>query len=106
MSSPLKISVCDTINSLLCVDYDDAEKIYTLLDQALSSGTPVELSFLSVELIVSSFLNTAIGKLCLKYPSQKIRSEIVFSDVSDTDRMLIDRVIENAEKFYARAKNA
>ncbi len=106
MSSPLKISVCDTIESFLCVDCDDAEKIYALLDHALSSGISAELSFAHVELVVSSFLNTAIGKLCAKYSAQKIRSGIIFTDISNTDRALVERVIENAEKFYAKAKNA
>ncbi|MBP3301973.1 MAG: STAS-like domain-containing protein [Opitutales bacterium] len=106
MSSLLKISICDTIEGFHCVDGDDAEKIYAILDEALAAGTRVELSFAQLQLVVTAFLNTAIGKLCAKYPAEKIRSEILFTDTTQTDRALIERVIENAVKFYANAKNA
>lgn len=101
-----KISICDVIEGFHCVDADDGEKIYRILDEALASGRRVELSFANLEFVLTAFLNAAIGKLCAKYPEEKIRSEIIFTDTTDANRTLIDRVIGNAVKFYAHAKNA
>lgn len=101
-----KVSICDVIEGFHAVDPEDGDKIYAVLDDALASGQRVELSFSGLEFVLTAFLNAAIGRLFAKYTEEQVRSGIIFADATESNQMLVERVIRNAVNFYANAKNA
>jgi uncharacterized membrane protein len=82
------INVRTVINSPFCIDSADGQKIYELLHKALSEQKHVTLSFKGIILIITAFLNTAVGQL--------------FKDFTDEQfEPVWEKVMKGAPVFYA-----
>jgi hypothetical protein len=101
MSQPIRIKVIEVIGSDICVSSEDGAKIFEKLNVAIETDRPVELDFSGVQIVISAFLNAAIGRLVEKNSKESIRGKVTFTNIAHEDEELIDRVLENAESFYA-----
>jgi len=102
MKPPLRIKVIDIVGSPFGVAADDGMAVHEKINAALAvTDRPVELDFTGMDLVISAFLNTAIGRLAGEMSLDEIRSRISFTGLPDDDRELVDRVLENAVLFYA-----
>jgi len=97
---PVRIKVTEVIGSNLCVSAEDGEALYGKLESALGTGRPVELDFSGVDLVISAFLNAAVGRLVEQRTPDEIHQLIDFTHLVDDDRELIDRVLENAVRYF------
>lgn len=100
MNASIKIKISDIIGSNLGVSSEDGGAVFEKLEIALKAERPVELDFSGIEMVISAFLNAAIGRLLQKRKISEIRSQISFTNISQDDLELIDRVLENAERYY------
>ena len=57
------IRVSDIIGSPICVSTEDGQKLFDVICQAISDNVQLEVSFEGIELIISAFLNVAIGQI-------------------------------------------
>ena len=96
----IKISVYSVIGNSFCIDTDDGEKIYTLINKAIINGQKVKLSFQNIELVTSAFLNVAIGQLYRDFDEASIRKAMSVENISDEDIALLRRVVKTAKIFY------
>jgi hypothetical protein len=95
----LRISVFTTVGSL-CVAAEDGDKLFNLLKRALQTDKSIELSFQGVELLSSPFLNSAIGRLVGEVSLDDLRARLTVVDISPDDRVLLQRVVENAKRYF------
>lgn len=101
MSQPIRIKVTDVVGSDICVSSEDGGKVFNKLKVAMQTERPIVLDFSGVKIVISAFLNAAIGRLVEGQKKEAILARIQFTQIEAEDRELIDRVLENAETFYA-----
>jgi hypothetical protein len=101
MSEPIRIKVTDAVGSDICVSSEDGGKVFDKLKVAIQTDRPVELDFLGVKIVISAFLNSAIGRLVENETKESILQRIKLTNLEEEDRELIDRVLDNAVKFYS-----
>jgi hypothetical protein len=95
----MKLTVFDLIGPN-CVTYTDGLRIYDLIHPELQRGRPVELDFSNVRVIVSLFLNAAVGRLLEDIPTDDLNRLLTISNVPPEAFETLKRVIENSDDFY------
>lgn len=101
----ITVRVFDLIGSSLCVSMTDGERVYRKILPLLEKGVRVDLSFDQVNIIISAFLNAAIGQLYGKFRYDLVDDLLSCSDLESDDQDLIQRVIENAKLYYRRSED-
>lgn len=104
MSDRITIKVADLIGSPLCISGEDGQKVFEKVDSLLKTGKKVEISFDRVTMLISLFLNVAIGQLYGTFSEDEVRSMIQVDGLSGDDMELLKRVVDNAKKYYANPK--
>lgn len=99
-----ELLVSHIIEKDLCISAEDGDKIYHLVESSLDKGQSVTLNFEGVEMIISAFLNAAVGKLLQKYSYNFLKEHLWFTNLRESDRDLLERVIENAQSYFANPK--
>ena len=82
MEGLFKINIFNVINSPFCVDPEDGRKVYSLIKDALEKGVRVQLSLDKITMVITAFLNEAIGVLYKDFSAETI-DQIKFIDISD-----------------------
>lgn len=95
------IRVFDVIASPLAVSSDDGQKLYDVIAPLVRQNKRVRLSFEKIEIMISAFLNAAIGQLYGEFPEDKIRSLFGVQDMSQEDLVLLKHVVDNAKLYFA-----
>ncbi len=95
-----KVSVRDVIGSPIAVSTEKAQRVYELLRKGLDEGEITELSFDGIQNVITAFLNTAVGQLYGKYPSQKVRTRLRVTDATPEIEAMLKRTTDNAERFF------
>lgn len=107
MKDSFKVNVFNVINSSFCISPEDGQKIYGLIVNALKERKDVQLSFLNITMVITAFLNEAIGVLYKDF-SQEIIDNIEFIDISDDLKEAfyasLDKVKTGAPIYYSHQK--
>lgn len=102
-----KINIYNITNSPFCIAPEDGHKIYTLIAAALRNDKMVELSFLNITMVITAFLNEAIGVLYKDFSPKKIDT-IKYIDVSpdlqDVFNASLQKVKTGAPIYYQHQK--
>jgi len=101
MSDQIKIKVADLIGSQLCISAEDAQKLFGKVEQLMKDGKQITISFENVTMIISLFLNVAIGQLYGSFSEDIVRSQLKVEGLSSDDMELLKRVVDNAKKYYS-----
>lgn len=96
----ITINIINIVGSSFCVEAEDGEKVFVLIDGLLSDQKKVVLSFLNIEMLTTAFLNTAIGKLYGKFTEEQIRANLSVRDLSPSGAVSLKRVVETAKLYY------
>jgi len=94
------IHVFNMVGSGFCVEADDGQKVYGLIKKALHEGRKIKLSFQNVEILTSTFLNTAIVQLYRDFSEEKIKSSLYLENMLLEDKALLKRVTATAKLYY------
>jgi hypothetical protein len=105
MSNQIKIKVTDLIGNRLCISAEDGQKIFGKVEQLLRDGKQVTISFENVTMLISLFLNVAIGQLYGSFNEEAIRAQLKVEGLSSDDMQLLKRVVDNAKKYYSNKKS-
>lgn len=97
MATPFKINVFNVVNSPYCIAPEDGQKIYGLIATALREGQDVQLSFLNITIVITAFLNEAIGVLYKDF-DEAIINRIQYVDVSDDLKEAFDASLDKVKK--------
>ncbi|OQY12224.1 MAG: hypothetical protein B6I31_03550 [Desulfobacteraceae bacterium 4572_19] len=105
MSEQIKIKVADLIGSPLCISAEDGQKVFGKVEQLVKAGKEVTISFENVTMLISLFLNVAIGQLYGFFSEEAIRIQLKVEGLLSDDMELLKRVVDNAKKYYANKKS-
>ncbi len=105
MSKQIKIKVTDLIGSPLCISAEDGQKIFDNVKNLFEKGEQVTVSFENVTMLISLFLNVAIGQLYGSFSKEAIRNQLKVEGLSSDDMELLKRVVDNAKKYYSNKKS-
>jgi hypothetical protein len=83
-----------------CIIKEDGQKIYDAIYGALRSGEMVTLDFEGVNQFASPFFNFAIGQLLKDIAEADLRRLLQIEHLNETGRLTVERVMENAAKYY------
>ena len=98
------IKVIDVIGKDICVSSEDGEKLHEQIKLSLQKDDTTEISFSGIKMIISVFLNTAIGQLYGEFSEDEIRKKLKVNDIEQEDVELLGRVVTNAKRYYKNSK--
>jgi len=101
MEKPIVIKVADLIGSPLCISAEDAQKVFDKVESLIKDSKAVIISFDHVSMLISLFLNIAIGQLYGSFSEDEIRAKLKVDGLSGDDMELLKRVVDNAKRYYA-----
>lgn len=104
MSDQIKIKVADLVGSSLCISAEDGQKVFDKVEQLVKGGKQITISFENVTMMISLFLNVAIGQLYSSFSEEAIRAQLKVEGLSNDDMELLKRVVDNAKKYYSNKK--
>jgi hypothetical protein len=102
MPETIPLKIYEIVGGPIWVAAEDGQKVYEKIVAAFRAGRAVQLSFANRGNLITTFLNTAIGQLYKgDYQEDFLRTNLVPVDITDEDKKLFDRVIENSKRFFA-----
>jgi len=102
MAEVVKLKIFDIVGGPVWVSTEDGQKVFEKITTAFQANRTVDLSFANRENLITAFLNAAIGQLYGgAYQESFLKEHLVFSDIADDDRAMLERAIENAKRYFA-----
>ncbi len=97
-----RLSVKDIINSPLAVSTEKGEMVFKTINSHLQNNEKVIIDFKGIDLMITAFLNAAIGKLYgnKSYSSQFLNDHIKLDNIEKEDISLFKDVIERAKEYF------
>jgi hypothetical protein len=96
-----EIKVGTILNSAFAVSTEDGEKIFRLINDSFNRNDDVVIDFKNVDLIVSTFLNAAIGQLYGEHPTEYIQQHLSILNMSNEDLQVLKLVTDRAKEYFA-----
>lgn len=97
----IKVDIYAIIGTESCISTDDGNKIYEKIKDILKSGNKVEISFDKITLIITAFLNAAVGQLYNgDFEYELLKSNLKATNMSDADKFLLKKVVETAKNYF------
>jgi predicted DNA-binding protein with PD1-like motif len=97
---PSTINIISTIGDVYGVEAEDGQKVFEQIKKAFSDNRKVVLSFQNIEMLTTAFLNTAVGQLYKDYSESYVKENLSVSDISESGKVSLKRVVETAKLFY------
>jgi hypothetical protein len=96
------IDVENIIDNSIAMSTEDGQKLFSVIYEHLKNKEKIQLSFKGVDILISHFLNEAIGKLYEKFDNWDVLDqaiEYVDIDADDLD-LLKTKVIPTAKNHF------
>jgi ligand-binding sensor domain-containing protein len=102
MADRVTLKIFDIAGGPVWVSTEDGQKVFDKITAAFNASRSVDLSFANRENLITAFLNAAIGQLYSgEYDETFLKEHLAFSDITDDDRVMLERAIENAKRYFA-----
>ncbi len=105
-SRPIAVRVFDIIGSPYCVSSRDGQHLFDKIQPLIEDGRSIDLSFEGVDIIISAFLNAAVGQLLGHFSAEQIDRQLTWSGLDEDDDRLLHSVIKNAQLYFERRGEA
>ena len=76
MSKQTTINVADLIRTPLCISAEKGQEVFDEVERFLKDGGNVSIDFDGVTMLISLFLNVAIGQLYGSFSEDEIRTKL------------------------------
>ena len=100
MNNEVIINVVKVVGDSICVTDEDGKKVYDVINDALSDGKKIIISFDGVTDLTSAFLNNAIGQLYGNFDEAFVKSKLSVTDMPKNDVVILKRVVDRAKSFF------
>lgn len=100
MSDSKIIRVFDLVEEGICVSADDGQLVHNQVADLLRKKCLTTVSFEGVTILISSFLNAAIGQLYGEFSEEDINKYLLVDALMPEDEELLRRVIDNAKTYF------
>lgn len=95
-----EIKVGNVLNSTFAVSTEQGETIFKLIHDSFTHEDQVTVDFTNVDLIVSTFLNAAIGQLYGEYSTEYIQKHLTVEHMSNEDLQVLKLVTDRAKEYF------
>lgn len=92
----------DFTQSKRAISAQDGEKVYNEILSHFTKREPVVLDFSGIELTITAFLNSSIGKLYSQFPSEVIRELLDIQNLENDEKRLLKLVIDKAKERFQK----
>ncbi|TAF33481.1 MAG: DUF4325 domain-containing protein [Cytophagales bacterium] len=96
----ITINIVNTIGDVFGIEAEDGQKVFELIIKAFNDKKKVTLTFQNIEMLTTAFLNTAVGQLYKEHSDEFIKANLKVSDISDSGKVALKRVVDTAKLFY------
>jgi len=96
----ITINIVNVVGDSFCVEAEDGQKVFELINKAFAEDWHVTLSFLNVEMLTTAFLNTAIGQLYKDHTESYIKEHLKVEQLTRSGLVALKRVIDTAKLYY------
>ena len=100
MSESILIRIADLVGGPRAVDAADGEKVFEKILPVIKDGRKVRLSFEGITMVITAFLNAAIGKLYGTLPEEQVDKMIEVRDLIPAFQPSLDKCIEWSKAYY------
>lgn len=90
------INIKNEIKKNDAISADDGKLIFEKIKVLIDSQQSVTVDFEGIDLVLSTFLNPAIGQLYYLYEKNIVNTFFNYINLDDVDEQTLDRVIQNA----------
>ncbi len=100
-----KINIFDLVGGKAAVSTEDGERLFEKISAFLEKDFEVVLDFANIEMLITTFLNAAIGQLYSKYDSPFLKEHLSVSGLQPEDRERMIKTIERAKEYFENKEN-
>jgi hypothetical protein len=101
MPDPFHINIADLTGKPRGISAADGEMVFKEIYPLIKAGTPVTLSFGGIRMVITAFLNAAIGKLYRDIPFEEVDRLLEVTDLADAFLPALEHSKTWAKTFYA-----
>ena len=83
------------------ITYEDGEKVYALICQALTQEKKVILDFQGITIVIPAFLHASIGELYKDFDGDFLNNHLILKNIEATNKVLLDMVIKYTKQYIA-----
>lgn len=98
----MTIRIKDFTKSDRAVSAIDGESVYAQVEMCFMNNEPVVLDFEGIELTITAFLNSSIGKLYSTFEVEKIKRLLSIVNLNKDELPLLKFVIEKAKERFGK----
>lgn len=97
----IKINIYNEVGGSAAVSDTDGQKVFEKINKALKSNSSVILDFVNIKMVISAFLNTAVGQLYKEnYSVDYLRNNVKAINISNDDKEILAMVLKRAKEYY------
>lgn len=100
----MHILIRDIIDSEIAVSTEDGNKVFEQINLAFLKKENVDLDFQGINILITAFLNSAIGRLYENYNSDFLNKNLKLTNVALEDRVLFKKVVVRAQEYFSNKK--
>jgi len=94
------INIFDVVGGKAAVSTEDGDRLFGTISAFLEKDFEVVLDFANIEMLITTFLNAAIGQLYSKYDSPFLREHLSVNNLAPEDRDRMVKTIERAKEYF------
>ena len=100
-NNEIKINIYNEVGGSAAVSDTDGQKVFEKINKALKAGNSVLLDFVNIDMVISAFLNTAVGQLYKEnYSVEFLRSHVKTTNMKKDDWDILATVLKRAKEYY------
>ena len=95
------LRIRDFLSNNLAVSAVDGDKVFEKIKESFERDEEVTLDFEGITLVITAFLNSAIGKLYGSYDEDKVRQLLDIQNLDQEELLLLKLVIDRAKLRFS-----
>lgn len=96
-----QIDVIKTLGSPFAVSTEEGEILHDQILTFFTKGQKVQINFKGVEIIVSTYLNAAIGQLYGEFEIEFIQNHLSIQNMQNDDLNILKKVTDTAKQYFS-----
>jgi hypothetical protein len=100
MSDPVTFRITELIDSPRAVDAADGDRVFKEIFPLINAGQKVVLSFDGVTMVITAFLNAAIGKMFGEIPEEKLSELLEIRDLREAFQPALEKSLEWSKAYF------
>jgi hypothetical protein len=101
MPEPIQIKITDLIGKPRGISAADGEMVFKEIYPLVKAGSSITLSFAGIRMVITAFLNAAIGKLYRDIPFGEVDRLLEVTDLADAFQPALEHSKTWAKAYYA-----